>query len=126
MTGRVIRAGAAYFGLVFAAGFILGTLRVLVVLPLTGELAAVLMELPVMLGLSWLAAGWVLARMPLWRGGRAAMGAWAFALLMLAEAALSVLVFGRSLAEHAALWVGAPGALGLAGQIGRASCRERV
>jgi hypothetical protein len=49
---------------------------------------------------------------------RLTMGAWAFLLLMLAEMALAVWVFGRS---GAAYWAGfgAPAAqLGLAGQIG--------
>ena len=40
---RAVPAGAVYFLLVFLAGFVLGTFRVLVVLPRIGELAAVLL-----------------------------------------------------------------------------------
>jgi hypothetical protein len=45
------------------------------------------------------------------------MGATAFALLMLGEAAISILLGGRSLAGHVALYAHAPHLLGLAGQV---------
>ena len=45
------------------------------------------------------------------------MGTLAFELLMLAEAALSLLLFHRSLAEHLALYARAPHLLGPAGQL---------
>jgi ABC-type polysaccharide/polyol phosphate export permease len=45
------------------------------------------------------------------------MGALAFALLMLAELALSMLAFGRSVSAHLALYRELPALLGLAGQI---------
>ena len=48
-----LKAGVAYFAVVFAAGFGLGVIRMLVVIPRVGETVAVLIEAPVMLGISW-------------------------------------------------------------------------
>ena len=58
----VIKGGAAYFALVFAAGFALGVVRVLVLAPRLGALSAVALELPLILTVSWIACGWVLKR----------------------------------------------------------------
>ena len=114
-----IKAGILYFAIVFAAGFLLGTLRLFILLPLTGEFAAVALELPVMLIISWLACRRLVARfsVPAMVSQRLAMGVLAFCLLMLAEVGLSVLAFNRSGAEYLALLQTAPGLLGLAGQI---------
>ena len=113
-----VAAGGRYFLAVFAIGFALGTLRVLFVAPRLGESTAVLLELPLMLAAAWLVCGHLLRRRPLpCLGERALMGATAFALLMLAEAALSLLLFDRSLAEHLALYAETPQLLGLAGQV---------
>jgi hypothetical protein len=40
----VLLTATAYFGAVFSAGFVLGVLRTLVMVPLLGELGAVLVE----------------------------------------------------------------------------------
>ncbi len=118
-----IAAGGAYFLIVFAAGFALGTLRVLAIAPHLGELVAVALELPAMLAASWFAAGWVARRfaVPARLPPRLAMGAIAFAVLMLAEFALAA-ALGRSPAAYAAVFLTAPGLLGLAGQIAFALC----
>lgn len=117
---RASRAGMAYFGIVFAVGFLLGTLRVLVLVPRLGETVAVITELPLMLIVSWLACRWLVARLDVAPvlAARAVMGAVAFALLMLGELAVAVLGFGRSLAEHLAHYREASASLGLAGQVG--------
>ena len=114
-----LKAGTLYFMIVFAAGFALGTLRVLVVIPAIGELAAVVLELPVILFVSWIVCRRLVKRfsVPPEVAPRTAMGAIAFALLMLAEFALSTLVFGRSGAVYFALLQTPSGLLGLAGQI---------
>lgn len=57
-----IKAGAIYFAAAFALGFVLGTIRVLWLAPHVGETAAVLAEQPVMLTVSWFAAGWLIRR----------------------------------------------------------------
>jgi hypothetical protein len=109
--------GILYVAAVFAAGFVLGVLRTLVLVPLLGELGAVLAELPVILTIAWLVCTRILRRWPLSPPAAAAMGATAFLLLMLAEAGLSTLLAGRSLAEHLALYAQLPHQVGLAGQL---------
>jgi len=114
-----IKAAFGYFAWVFAAGFLLGALRVLVVVPRLGELFAVLLELPVMLTVSWFACRAMVGRfaVPAVIGARLAMGGTAFALLMAAEAAFAV-ALGRTIAQHVASLLTAASLLGLAGQIG--------
>ena len=114
-----LKAGCVYFAIVFAIGFAMGALRVLVTAPRLGETAALLAELPIMLGASWLVCGWILRR---WRVGnsvaaRAVMGGLAFALLMIAEAMLARFGFGRSLAVHLASYREPLALAGLAMQI---------
>ena len=59
---RTLAAAAAYFALVFSAAFVMGVVRNLVVAPRTGEVAAVLIETPLILAVSWFAAGWSIRR----------------------------------------------------------------
>jgi hypothetical protein len=113
----VLLAGTAYSAAVFAAGFVLGVLRTLVLVPLLGELGAVMVELPVILSIAWWVCTRILQRWLLSPPAAAAMGAMAFSLLMLAEAGLSTLLAGRSLAEHLALYAQLPHQAGLAGQL---------
>ena len=84
MNSRSIIAGAAYFGIVFAAGFVLGAFRVTLVAPKLGEAAGVALELPFMLAISWTVCRMVIARLalPAERMPRIVMGASAFAYLM--------------------------------------------
>ena len=67
-----------------------------------GHLGAVLVELPVIVALSAIVARGLVRRfaVPPALGARRRMGALAFALLMAAELALSVLLFGRTPEEH--------------------------
>lgn len=97
----ILRAGLLYFGLVFAAGFALGAVRTLLLEPAIGELAAVLIEAPVILGISWLVCRRVARRLavPARPGPRLAMGGVALGLLLLAELGLG-LAFGRSPGEQ--------------------------
>jgi hypothetical protein len=116
---RIAIAAAAYFGIVFAVGFVLGTLRVTVLVPKLGELVAVACELPLMLAASWWAAGYVLRRWPLPArpGPRLTMGLLALALLLTAELALDMVLGGKSSAEHFARYANLPEQLGLAAQL---------
>lgn len=114
-----IKAGIAYFVVVFAAGFVLGALRIMVVAPRIGALAAVLVELPLMLAISWFVCLRLIPRLgvgPAW-SERLLMGAVAFVLLILAELTLSVAAFGGTVAGFAANLGTPEGMVGLLGQI---------
>ena len=115
---RALTAGFVYFALAFAAGFVLGTLRVLIVVPRFGDTTAVLLELPIMLALSWAACSVLVRKFDVPTGAlaRFAMGGLAFALLMAAELAISTLGFGRTLIEHLAVYRAIGAQLGLAAQ----------
>ena len=115
-----VGAGGAYFAIVFAAGFAFGTARAV----LTADapemrLAAVAIELPLILAVSWFACRFAVRRfaVPAHMLRRAAMGALAFLLLMVAEAALSIGFAGRTMGAHLALYGEPSHALGLVGQV---------
>lgn len=112
-----LRLGALYFAAIFATGFVLGTIRTLLLLPRIGELAAVAVELPVILAAAWLICGWILRGRHLTKTGAAIMGTTAFILLMMAEAFLSVILSGRTLGEHIELYAEPAQLLGLIGQV---------
>jgi hypothetical protein len=114
-----LKAGAIYFGIVFAAAFALGALRVLYIIPHIGETGAVLIEIPVLLTLSWWVCGAVLKRYPVAQhiGRRALMGLASFTLLMAAEFGLATFFFGRNPDEFLGGLSTPSGAIGLAGQI---------
>jgi len=116
---KALLAGAAYFAVVFAAGFVLGAIRTLVLAPRVGDLAAVLIELPVILAIAWWVCGQIIRqfRLPGDLTSRLVMGASAFALLILAEFALAALMSGISLSGFVAAWLTPAGAVGLAGQV---------
>jgi hypothetical protein len=102
VSGRVVRAGLLYFALTFGAGFVLGPLRILILVPRLGTRTAELLELPVMIGITWLAARWVTRRLavPLRTAPRLAMGAIAGALLLAAEFTLVLRLRGLTLEEY--------------------------
>lgn len=114
-----LKAGLAYFVIVFGIGFLLGTFRVVALIPVVGERAAVLLELPIMLAISWFSSLWLIARfdvvcrlMP-----RLIMGGLAFGLLMAGEVGVSMFGLGRTLAEHLASYGNLSTILGLLAQL---------
>ena len=102
MTGRVLRASLVYFALTFGAGFVLGPLRILFLVPRVGARTAELIEMPVMIGITWLAARWVTRTfsVPPERGPRLSMGVMAGALLLLAEFTFVLRLRGLTLEEY--------------------------
>jgi hypothetical protein len=116
---RAILAGAVYWGIVFAWAFALGVLRTVLVAPRIGQLSAVLLETPLVLGASWVASRWTVRRLGVGFAAteRLVMGGAAFSLLMIAELATSVFAFGRPPAQWLAGFRTVPGAVGLIAQI---------
>lgn len=105
-----IRGGILYFALVFVIGFGFGVVRQMLVIPRIGELAAVLLEVPLLLALAWPICRRVVRRcaVPPALPGRAVMGLVAFGLLMLAELLLAVTLAGQSPAQHWARYAAVP------------------
>jgi len=60
---RILKAGAIYFALVFAAGFALGTVRVLLIVPRIGAMVVELAETPIMFVANVFAARWLTRRL---------------------------------------------------------------
>src|SRR5262245_26853282 len=84
---QILQAGVLYVAVVFGIGFVLGTLRVLVVVPTFGARIAELMEAPVMLAVTFVGARWVVRRcnLPAVGSVRLGMGGIALGLLLAAE-----------------------------------------
>ncbi len=101
---QTLKAGAAYFALVFGAGFVLGVIRELWAVPRFGARAAELMEMPIMLGVIVVAASWIIARAGLSDAVavRIAMGLIALALLLAAEFSLVIWLRGLTIEEYVA------------------------
>jgi len=99
---KTLKAGFAYFALVFAAGFVLGTIRTLWVVPRLGPRTAELAEMPIMFGISILAARWVVRHLrvpPLWLR-RLAIGCIALGLMLVAEFTLGLWMRGMTIREY--------------------------
>ena len=60
----IVKFGLLYFTLVFVAGFILGGIRVLFVVPQIGERYAELIEMPLMLVVIFFSARFVVRKLP--------------------------------------------------------------
>ena len=98
---RATKAGALYSIIVFLIGFILGTIRVLLVAPRLGETAAVIIEAPIMLAASWFVCRSCVNWLDVGRTvpARSGMGSVAFLVLMSAEGRTRCCtrsIFGRS------------------------------
>lgn len=96
-----MRRAATYFALVFAVGFLLGVVRVLLLAPIVGERWAEIAEAPLMLAAIVLAARYVVARFPSDRP-RSHLGSGLVALAMLLAVEFSVVLWlrGLSLAQY--------------------------
>jgi len=113
-----MRPGLLYAIIVFACGFALGAIRVLYVAPKIGALAAVVIEAPIMLALSWRICRVAVRRFQVGPAilARAVMGVVAFFTLMACEFGLGVFFFHKTLGAIFYDYATAPGAVGLAAQ----------
>ena len=119
MRRRTLAAATAYVAIVFSVAFVMGVVRTLLISPVTGEVPAVLIETPVILLVSWFAAGWSIRRFSVAAktAERLTMGFAGFALLMAIETAMSLFLFARPLAEQAEAYATPAGAIGLLAQV---------
>jgi hypothetical protein len=104
LTTQSIKAGLAYFALVFGAGFVLGALRVSFLVPRMGERISELSEMPLMFVVTVTAARFVTRRyaVPFSIAVRLGTGLLALGLLLAAELLLAVVLQDRSLADYVA------------------------
>jgi hypothetical protein len=101
---KIIRGGALYFAIVFGTGFMLGTIRVLWAVPQCGTRMAELMEAPIMLAVTILAARWVIRRFAIPRtpSKRLAVGFIALGLLLALEFSVVLWLRGLTISEYLA------------------------
>jgi len=97
----LLKPAAAYFGLVFGTGFVLGAIRVSFLVPLLGDRIAELAEAPLMLVAIALAARWVVRRLcrHCGRGSLLAVGGIAAAAVLAADVGVGVGLRGMSWAQ---------------------------
>jgi hypothetical protein len=103
MTSRqVVKAGTMYFALVFGAGFVLGTIRVLWLVPAVGTRTAELLEMPVMLTVIILSAQWVVRHfsVPYTASSRLGMGGIALALILVLDFTVVLWIRGLSFSQY--------------------------
>ncbi|NGZ95560.1 MAG: hypothetical protein CV089_05415 [Nitrospira sp. WS110] len=98
---QALKPGFVYFLLVFGTGFVLGAVRVLLIVPLVGHRTAELLEMPLMLIATVLAARWTIRRFPEPRtsAARLAIGGIALGLMLVGELAVGIGLRGMTAAE---------------------------
>ena len=101
---QILKAGILYFALVFGVGFVLGSVRILWVVPRFGARMAELMETPIMFMVTIVAARWVVRRLavPPKPSNRLGMGCIGLGLMLVAEFTLVLWLRGVSINEYLA------------------------
>ncbi len=101
---QILKSGVLYFALVFGAGFVLGVPRIMWVVPRFGARIAELMETPIMLVVTILAARWTVRRLavPPKPSSRLGMGCVGLGLMLVAEFTLVLWLRGLSISEYLA------------------------
>jgi hypothetical protein len=100
----ILKGGVLYFAFVFGAGFVLGTVRTLWVVPRFGTRMAELMETPLMLVVTIVAARWTVQRLAMLAApsARLGMGGIALVLMLVAEFGLVLWIRGLSIRDYLA------------------------
>ena len=97
---QILQTAVLYFLLVFGAGFVLGTGRILLIVPLVGERVAELLEMPLMLAVIVAAARWVVRHKLDGRQSSAlSVGFVAIGFVLLADLAVGIWLRGMSATE---------------------------
>ena len=101
---QILKPGVFYFALGFGVGFVLGTIRIMWVVPRFGTRIAELMETPIMFVVTVLAGRWIVRRLavPAKPSSRLGMGCLALLLLLVAEFTLVLGLRGLSISEYLA------------------------
>jgi len=101
---RLLKPAIFYFAIVFGAGFVLGPIRIFLVIPRVGVRAAELMEAPIMFAVIIAASRWVIRRFPALSDlrSRLAMGFISLGLMLGAEFSLAGVLQGISIQEYLA------------------------
>jgi hypothetical protein len=99
---QILKPGILYFAFVFGVGFVLGSIRVLWVVPHFGARMAELMETPIMFLVTIAAARWILRRhaVPYTLSSRLGVGCVALGLSLVAEFSLVLWLRGLSISEY--------------------------
>jgi hypothetical protein len=99
-----LKSGALYFALVFGVGFVLGAIRTIWIVPRVGARRAELMEMPIMLVVTIVAARWTVLRLavPPLSSARLQMGGIAFAFMLVAEFSFVLWIRGLSIRNYLA------------------------
>ena len=116
---RALTAATAYFLALFALGFILGTVRVMIMVPRFGVLASTIAEVPFMITAGYFICRWAIHN---WHVSRAsafrwAMAIWFLVMLIAFETLLGVLLFGRSASAQWIVLATPAGLIGLSAQV---------
>ena len=101
---QILKAGLLYFAIVFGMGFLFGTVRTVWVVPRVGTRLAELIETPIMLLVTIVAARWTVLDLavPSAPSTRIGMGGLALCLLLVAEFGLVLWLRGLSIREYLA------------------------
>lgn len=99
---QILKAGALYFSLVYAIGFVLGTIRILWIVPSVGARIAELIEMPFLFVVTVLAARWVIRRLSFsyTPAGRLSMRFVGLGLLLAAEFVVAFWLQHLTVAEY--------------------------
>jgi hypothetical protein len=107
---RILWAAFLYFAIVFGTGFVVGPVRVLVLEPRLGALAAVLIEAPILVAAMIIGAKLVLRRVGVVRPGELiAVGIVALLLQQVADVALGIVLRGMTIGDPWSHFLTTPG-----------------
>jgi len=100
----ILKAGGLYIACVFGVGFVLGAIRTLWIVTRLGARMAELLEMPIMVVITILAARWIVGRfaVPFTPSARLGMGCIALGLMLIAEFALVLRLRELSIREDLA------------------------